>query len=317
MNLLITGGSGFIGSNFVEMVLDIKSSHVSKVVNLDSLTYAGNTDNTKSFKNDEKYVFEKVDLCDSVELLRVFKQHNISHVIHLAAESHVDNSILNPSAFINSNIVGTFNLLRVSKQMNVERFHHVSTDEVFGSLGDSGKFTEETPYDPRNPYSASKASSDFLVRSYFHTYGFPITISNCSNNYGPKQHSEKFIPVVIKSILENKKIPLYGSGTNIRDWIYVKDHCQGIWDVFTRGSLGETYCIGSNCEMRNIDIIHAICKEMGVEPSDCIEYVKDRAGHDFRYAINSNKIESTLGWKPTVSFEVGIKKTIRWYSEKH
>ena len=317
MNLLITGGSGFIGSNFIEMVLDIKSSHVSKVVNLDSLTYAGNTDNTKSFKNDEKYVFEKVDLCDSVELLRVFKQHNISHVIHLAAESHVDNSILNPSAFINSNIVGTFNLLRVSKQMNVERFHHVSTDEVFGSLGDSGKFTEETPYDPRNPYSASKASSDFLVRSYFHTYGFPITISNCSNNYGPKQHSEKFIPVVIKSILENKKIPLYGSGTNIRDWIYVKDHCQGIWDVFTRGSLGETYCIGSNCEMRNIDIIHAICKEMGVEPSDCIEYVKDRAGHDFRYAIDSNKIEYMLGWKPTVSFEVGIKKTIRWYSEKH
>jgi dTDP-glucose 4,6-dehydratase len=317
LNLLITGGSGFIGSNFVEMVLDEKSSHVSKVVNLDCLTYAGNTENTKAFKNDEKYVFEKVDLCDTTELSRVFKQHNISHVIHLAAESHVDNSILNPSAFIDSNVVGTLNLLKFSLQMNVERFHHVSTDEVFGSLGDTGKFSEETPYDPRNPYSASKAASDFLVRSYFHTYGFPITISNCSNNYGPRQHSEKFIPVVIKSIMANKKIPLYGSGTNIRDWIYVKDHCQGIWDVFTRGSLGETYCIGSNCEMRNIDIIHAICKGMGVKPSDCIEYVKDRAGHDFRYAIDSNKIEYMLGWKPTVSFEEGIKKTIRWYSEKH
>lgn len=317
MNLLITGGCGFIGSNLVEMVLKEKNLDVSRVVNLDVLTYAGDVENTKTFAEEGKYFFEKVDLRNTSELLRVFEKHNIDHVIHLAAESHVDNSIDNPSAFIDSNIVGTFNLLNVSRQIGVKRFHHVSTDEVYGSLGSDGKFTEATPYDPRNPYSASKAASDFLVRSYFHTYGFPATISNCSNNYGPRQHSEKFIPVVISCIMENKKIPLYGSGTNIRDWIYVKDHCQGIWDVFTRGSLGETYCIGSNCEMKNIDIINAICKEMGVEPSDCIEYVKDRAGHDFRYAIDSNKIEHMLGWKPTVSFEEGIRKTIRWYSEKH
>ena len=317
MNLLITGGCGFIGSNFIEMVLQSKREFVSKVVNLDALTYAGSLDNTREFEDDEKYFFEQVNLRNQSQVSEVFKKHNITHVVHLAAESHVDNSIEDPSEFIQSNVVGTFNLLKLSKEEGVKRFHHVSTDEVYGELGEDGKFNESTPYNPHNPYSASKAASDFLVKSYFHTYGFPITISNCSNNYGPRQHAEKFIPTVINSILNKRTIPLYGEGLNIRDWIYVEDHCEGIWDVFTNGEVGETYCIGSNCEKRNIDVIRVICSLLQVNPTDCIEYVTDRLGHDFRYAIDSAKIEKELAWKPKTTFQLGLEKTIGWYHERH
>ena len=317
MNLLVTGGCGFIGSNFIEMVLDTKRESVSKVVNLDALTYAGSLDNTRDFEKDEKYFFEKVNLCDVSRALNVFTKHNITHVVHLAAESHVDNSILNPGAFIESNIVGTFNLLKIAHDLGIERLHHVSTDEVYGELGSTGKFRESTCYDPRNPYSASKASSDFLVRAYFHTYGMPVTISNCSNNYGPRQHKEKFIPTMISSILNGKKIPLYGEGLNVRDWIYVRDHCDGLWEVLENGDLGETYCIGANCEKKNIDVIQAVCKLMGIDAKEHTEYVIDRLGHDFRYAIDSTKIKEKLNWEAAVTFEEGMQKTIAWYNEKH
>tara|TARA_Y100000034_G_scaffold99307_1_gene121918 strand:+ start:9148 stop:10104 length:957 start_codon:yes stop_codon:yes gene_type:complete len=317
MNLLVTGGCGFIGSNFIEMILQTKREVVSKVVNLDALTYAGSLENTKEFMDDERYFFEKVNLCDMSEVLRVFKEHSITHVIHLAAESHVDNSILDPSAFIDSNVVGTFNLLKIAHELKIKRFHHVSTDEVYGTLGETGKFHEFTPYDPRNPYSASKAASDFLVRSYFHTYDLPVTISNCSNNYGPRQHEEKFIPKVIMSILNKEKIPLYGKGINVRDWIYVRDHCEGVWRVFEEGALGQTYCIGGDCEQRNVDVIEIICNLFEIQSSDYIEYVKDRAGHDFRYAIDNKKMREKLDWDPKTSFKQGIKKTIEWYHERH
>ena len=317
MNLLITGGAGFIGSNFIEMILQDKREFISKVVNLDALTYAGSLNNTKDFENDEKYFFEKVDLRNLSQLLEVFIKHNITHVVHLAAESHVDNSILDPSAFIESNIVGTFNLLKIAQQVGVERFHHVSTDEVYGDLGPTGKFKETTPYNPRNPYSASKAASDFLVRSYFHTYKFPVTISNCSNNYGPRQHKEKFIPTVLYSILNGDKIPLYGKGTNVRDWIYVNDHCEGIWRVLQHGKLGETYCIGAECEKRNIDVIEIICECLNVSASECIEHVKDRPGHDQRYAIDTSKMHKNLNWLAETAFDEGIKKTIKWYNDRY
>ena len=317
MNLLVTGGCGFIGSNFIEMALETKRPWIKKIVNLDSLTYAGSLENTLDFELDEKYFFENVDLCDYDTLLDIFDKHNITHVIHFAAESHVDNAISDPDAFIDSNITGTFNLLKAARKFNVKRFHHVSTDEVYGDLGDDGKFSEDTPYDPHNPYSASKAASDFLVKSYFHTYDLPVTISNCSNNYGPRQHLEKFIPTVINSILSNKKIPLYGKGINVRDWIYVLDHCEGVWQVATEGELGETYCIGASCERKNIDIIEEICKILNVKPSENIEYVKDRAGHDYRYAIDNTKIKEKLNWSPQTSFEEGMKKTVEWYSERY
>ena len=317
MNLLITGGCGFIGSNFIEMVLNTKRSWVNKLVNLDVLTYAGSLENTLDFETDEKYFFEKIDLCDYENLLGVFDRHDITHVIHFAAESHVDNSIKDPDAFINSNIGGTFNLLKAARHHKVKKFHHVSTDEVYGDLGDKGKFSETTPYNPHNPYSASKAASDFLVKSYFHTYNLPVTISNCSNNYGPRQHAEKFIPTLISAILNERKVPLYGTGTNIRDWIHVKDHCEGVWSVFENGELGETYCIGSNCEKKNIEIIETICILLDVTPSECIEYVEDRAGHDYRYAIDNTKITERLNWEPKISFLSGMKETIEWYNEKN
>ncbi len=314
--ILVTGGCGFIGSNFVDLALNPKNFLVNIVVNLDALTYAGSLENTKDFEQYPKYIFEHVNLCDFDEVERVVKEHAITHVVHLAAESHVDNSITNPCAFIDTNIVGTYNLLQIAKKYGL-RFHHVSTDEVYGELGSTGKFTEETSYDPRNPYSASKAASDFLVMSYYHTYGLQVTISNCSNNYGPRQHTEKFIPKVISCILKGEKIPLYGAGTNIRDWIYVNDHCQGIWSVLTKGQIGHTYCIGANCEKRNIDVIDDICNAMGVASVDFIEHVADRLGHDFRYAIDSTKIAEEIHWRPTTSFSEGIKRTIRWYNEKN
>ncbi len=317
MNILVTGGCGFIGSNLIKFILEQKTSEVSKIVNLDSLTYAADLKNTDEFINNPKYSFAKIDLCDIENLRGTIYNHKITHIIHLAAESHVDNSIKDASAFIQSNIVGTFNLLKMCMEFDIQRFHHVSTDEVYGDLGPTGKFDENTPYNPKNPYSASKASSDMLVRAYHHTYDMPITISNCSNNYGPNQHSEKFIPTVINCILDGRKIPLYGSGTNIRDWIYVEDHCAAIWDVFTKGRTGETYCIGSDCEKKNIDVIEEICAIMNVKPSESIEYVKDRLGHDQRYAIDSSKIINELGWNPSTTFEDGLKKTIEWYNEKH
>lgn len=317
MNLLVTGGCGFIGSNFIKMVLESKRHAVSRVVNLDALTYAGSLENTRDFCDDEKYVFEAVDLYDAAALLRVFVHHEITHVVHLAAESHVDNSILDPTAFVDSNIVGTFNLLKMCRQFKIKRFHHVSTDEVYGELGDTGKFSETTAYDPRNPYSASKAASDFMVSAYYHTYKLPVTISNCSNNYGPMQHDEKFIPTVIRSLTNKAKIPLYGAGLNVRDWIYVQDHCEGVWKVFTEGALGETYCIGANCEKKNVEVIETICSSMGADPQEAIEHVTDRAGHDYRYAIDNTKITEKLNWTPTVTFEEGVQKTIAWYNEKY
>ena len=317
MNLLVTGGCGFIGSNFVKMVLDRHRDSVSKVVNVDALTYAGSLQNTKDFQDDEKYVFEEVDLRNASDLLEVFERHSITHVVHLAAESHVDKSIDDPSSFVTSNVVGTHNLLKISRRQKVQRFHHVSTDEVYGELGDTGKFNEESPYNPKNPYSASKASSDFIARSYYHTYGFPVTISNCSNNYGPHQNDEKFIPTVIRSVLQGKKIPLYGAGLNVRDWIYVEDHCDGIWKVFTEGKLGETYCMGADCEKKNIEMIQVLCHHLQVVPEECIEHVTDRLGHDFRYAIDNTKIQNELGWTPRTSFEEGIASTVRWYNERY
>jgi len=317
MNILVTGGCGFIGSNLIKFILEQKADEVSKVVNLDSLTYAADLNNTDEFIGNPKYSFAKIDLCDIENLRGVIYNHKITHIIHLAAESHVDNSIKDASAFIQSNIVGTFNLLKMCMEFDIQRFHHVSTDEVYGDLGPTGKFDENTPYDPKNPYSASKASSDMLVRAYHHTYGMPITISNCSNNYGPNQHKEKFIPTVINCILEGRKIPLYGSGTNIRDWIYVEDHCSAVWEVFTKGTTGETYCIGSDCEKKNIDVIEQICDIMNVTPSENVKYVKDRLGHDQRYAIDSTKIIEQLGWEPATTFEDGLRKTIEWYNEKH
>jgi dTDP-glucose 4,6-dehydratase len=317
MNILVTGGCGFIGSNLIKFILEQKANEVSKVVNLDSLTYAADLENTDEFISNPKYSFAKIDLCDIENLRGVIYNHKITHIIHLAAESHVDNSIKDASAFIQSNIVGTFNLLKMCMEFDIQRFHHVSTDEVYGDLGPTGKFDENTPYDPKNPYSASKASSDMLVRAYHHTYGMPITISNCSNNYGPNQHKEKFIPTVINCILEGRKIPLYGSGTNIRDWIYVEDHCSAVWEVFTKGTTGETYCIGSDCEKKNIDVIEQICDIMNVIPDENVKYVEDRLGHDQRYAIDSTKIIEQLGWEPATTFEDGLRKTIEWYNEKH
>tara|TARA_B100000131_G_scaffold261238_1_gene257326 strand:+ start:385 stop:1338 length:954 start_codon:yes stop_codon:yes gene_type:complete len=316
MNLLVTGGCGFIGSNFIKFVLGEKSDFVSSVVNVDSLTYAGNIANTVEFNFDEKYKFEKIDIRDVENIERIFNEYSITHVCHFAAESHVDNSIADPGAFIETNIVGTFNLLNAAKKFGIERFHHVSTDEVYGDLGDTGFFAEDTPYDPRNPYSASKASSDFLVKAYANTYKLPVTISNCSNNYGPHQHQEKFIPTVIRSILNGDKVPVYGDGTNVRDWIYVDDHCSGVWAVLNSGLLGETYCIGSMCEKRNIDVVIEICQALNVKPNDYISFVEDRAGHDYRYAINNAKIVDNLGWQHSIEFVDGIKKTVEWYSER-
>tara|TARA_R100000808_G_scaffold8266_1_gene23480 strand:+ start:16687 stop:17649 length:963 start_codon:yes stop_codon:yes gene_type:complete len=313
MNLLVTGGCGFIGSNFIRHVINKKQ--VCKLVNLDSLSYAGNLNNVEEFDNHEKYMFQEVNLKDYSDVYDTFYKHDITHVVHLAAETHVDNSILAADAFIESNVVGTFNLIKCAQKFKIKRLHHVSTDEVYGHLnkGDN-KFSEDTAYDPRNPYSASKASSDFLIRAYFNTHELPITISNCSNNYGPNQHQEKFIPTIIRSILEEDKIPVYGEGKNIRDWIYVKDHCRALWSILTKGKLGETYLVGANCEKTNLEIIYEICRIFKVSHKKYIKYVKDRLGHDFRYAINSKKIQKELEWAPKTKLQDGLKKTIKYYA---
>lgn len=332
--ILITGGAGFIGSNFVEHVL---SDENIVVYNLDKLTYAGNLDNLKSIENHERYHFIKGDICDRVLVEELFSKYEITDVIHFAAESHVDNSIKNPSAFIETNIVGSFNLLDVAYKswMNApnvvkhgcenSRFLHVSTDEVYGTLGKEGLFTETTPYAPNSPYSASKASSDFIVRSYFHTYGMNVVTTNCSNNYGPNQHDEKLIPTIIRKCLSEENIPIYGNGLNIRDWLYVLDHCKGIEIAFNQGVSGETYNIGGRNERANIYIVDTICdildentpRENGESYKELKSFVKDRAGHDFRYAIDASKIENDLGWKADENFESGILKTITWYINKY
>lgn len=323
MNLLITGGAGFIGSNLIHHIIDDPS--VTKLVNLDCLTYAGRLENLEKVSSHPKYVFEKVDLRDKAATLRVVEQHGITHVMHLAAESHVDRSISGPGDFIQTNIVGTFNLLEACRSfwganLSGKRFHHVSTDEVYGSLGTTGLFTETTPYAPNSPYSASKASSDFLVRAYHHTYGLDTVITNCSNNYGPFQFPEKLIPVIIQNVLARKPLPVYGDGMNVRDWLYVRDHAEALWTVLNKGMTAETYNIGGHNEWANIHIVQLICDtidefapELGGGSRKLISFVKDRPGHDRRYAIDASKIQGELSWTPAHKFEDGIRETIRWY----
>lgn len=331
--LLITGGAGFIGSNFISYLL--KSEKNIKVVNLDLLTYAGSLKNLEDVENDPNYIFYKGDICDRLLLEKLFKKYNFKGVIHFAAESHVDNSIQNPDAFVKTNVFGTFTVLDVAKnfwmsapnsykkEFKNARFHHISTDEVYGSLSDKGLFSEKTPYAPNSPYSASKASSDFMVRSYYHTYGLNVVTTNCSNNYGPRQHEEKLIPTIIRKALSGKNIPIYGDGKNIRDWLYVLDHCKGIQLVFKEGQAGETYNIGGQNEYNNLYIANKVCEILDtLQPRESlfkeqIQFVSDRPGHDYRYAIDATKIERELGWKASENFESGILKTIHWYLKKY
>ncbi len=323
-NMLVTGGCGFIGSNFIRFLLEV-SDFSGKIINLDNLTYAGNIENLASTAANfpDRYTFIRADICEPEILDEIFQTYKIDTICHLAAESHVDRSIVTPDAFIQTNITGTFNLLELARknQDRMELFHHVSTDEVYGSLGETGFFTEHTPYDPSSPYSASKAASDHLVKAYSRTYGLPVTISNCSNNYGPYQFPEKLIPLVTFNALEGKALPVYGDGRNVRDWLYVMDHCRAIWQIMCHGTRGETYNIGGRCEKFNIDVVKIICDYLDDITPDTdigprrklITFVKDRPGHDLRYAIDCSKIETALGWVPMESFASGIKKTIQWY----
>lgn len=329
--ILVTGGAGFIGSNFVPYFCEKHPEY--KVINLDKLTYAGNLDNVKECEAMPNYEFVQGDICDAEFIENLFAKNDIRGVIHFAAESHVDNSISGPRAFINTNILGTFNLLEAARKlwMNAPnqykqgyencRFHHISTDEVYGTLGNDGMFEETTPYAPNSPYSASKASSDFLVRAFHHTFGMNVTTSNCSNNYGPKQHNEKLIPKIISNCLNEKPLPIYGKGENIRDWLYVLDHCKAIDLIYHTGKAGETYNVGGRNERNNITIVKTICaildtkrpRANGKKYEELITYVQDRAGHDFRYAIDATKLETELGWKADENFDTGIVKTVQWY----
>lgn len=315
MNLLVTGGAGFIGSNFILYWLDKYPQ--DKIINLDKLTYAGNLENLKSVEKNENYQFVRGDICDPQIVNSLIKNYSISIIIHFAAESHVDRSILDPAPFIKTNIEGTYVLLEAALKNGKIRFHHISTDEVFGALPlySKEKFNEKTPYNPRSPYSASKAASDHLVRAYSITYGLPVTISNCSNNYGPYQFPEKLIPLAITNLLEGKKVPIYGDGLYVRDWLYVLDHCRAIDLIIHRGKIGETYFIGGLTEdVSNLELIKKILKIMDKDES-MIEFVKDRPGHDRRYAIDWSKIKKELGWQPTVDLETGLKMTIDWYQK--
>ena len=332
-NILVTGGAGFIGANFVPYFIENNSDY--HLVNLDLLTYAGNLENVSEVENHPRYTFVQGDICDRNFVEELFQKYQFHDVIHFAAESHVDNSISGPEAFIKTNVLGTFNLLDAARklwmsapnQYNVgfenSRFHHVSTDEVYGTLGETGLFEETTPYAPNSPYSASKAGSDMIVRSYFHTYGMNVVTTNCSNNYGPKQHNEKLIPTIIRKAISGENIPIYGDGKNVRDWLYVLDHCKGIELAFKTGKSGETYNIGGRNERNNLYIVDAVCSILNeLQPKsegkyqDQITFVKDRPGHDLRYAIDATKIENELGWKADENFESGILKTVRWYLEK-
>ena len=313
MNILVTGGAGFIGSNFILYWLE---SHTEdQIVNLDKLTYAGNLENLKDVEYNKRYTFVHGDICNHDDVAK--SMQGVDVVVHFAAESHVDRSIVEAAPFVTTNVVGTHVLLEEAMKQKVKRFHHVSTDEVFGSLelGSEQKFNEETSYDPHSPYSATKASSDHLVRAYYHTYGLPITITNCSNNYGPFQFPEKFIPLTITNLIEGKKIPLYGDGLNVRDWLYVEDHCRAIDVVLQKGNIGETYCIGGvTGDINNRTVIDKILAFFGKSASE-IEYVKDRLGHDRRYAIDWSKISKELGRKPAYDFDAWLEKTILWYKE--
>ena len=334
-SILVTGGAGFIGANFVPYFIEKYSDY--QIINLDKLTYAGDLSNLTEVEGHPRYHFIKGDICNRELIEYIFTTFDVRGVIHYAAESHVDNSILGPEVFIKTNVLGTFTLLDVARKywMNAPfeykegyegcRFHHISTDEVYGTLGETGLFEESTPYAPNSPYSASKASSDMVVRSYFHTFGMNVTTSNCSNNYGPKQHNEKLIPTIIRKALSEQSIPVYGDGKNVRDWLYVLDHCKGIDLVYHKGIAGETYNIGGRNERHNLYIVGKICNLLdeskkladGSKYDKLITFVKDRAGHDRRYAIDATKIENELGWKADEDFESGILKTIEWYTEKY
>jgi dTDP-glucose 4,6-dehydratase len=325
-NILVTGGCGFIGTNFILYLLGKPDFH-GRVINLDKLTYAGNPHNLIDIekKFPDRYMFVKADICDYRTVGNIFRDQKIDAVCHFAAESHVDRSIVEPDSFIKTNIMGTFNLLEIARanQDRLVLFHHVSTDEVFGSLGKEGFFTEETAYRPNSPYSASKAGSDHLVRAYFKTYGLPVTISNCSNNYGPYQFPEKLIPLIILNALEYKALPVYGDGRHVRDWLYVTDHCRAIWKIMNQGKRGEVYNIGGDTEMENIRVVEVICDILdeirgtkdNMARRKLITFVKDRPGHDRRYAIDFSKLKEELGWVPQESFESGIRKTVEWYLE--
>jgi dTDP-glucose 4,6-dehydratase len=323
-NILVTGGCGFIGTNFIRYLLE-GSDFTGRIINVDKLNYAGNPENLAdiSTKMADRYSFIKADIYDRKDIADILEQHQVDAICHFAAESHVDRSILDPDSFIRTNIVGTYHLLELARERTdrIRLFHHVSTDEVFGTLGTTGSFTEETPYRPNSPYSASKASSDHLVRAYRATYALPVTISNCSNNYGPYQFPEKLIPLMILNAIEGQALPVYGDGLNVRDWLYVRDHCVAIWAIMRRGEVGETYNVGGNCEMQNLRVVEIICdvldeilgKKKNRSRRELISFVKDRPGHDRRYAIDSSKIQNDLGWRPVETFETGIRKAIDWY----
>jgi dTDP-glucose 4,6-dehydratase len=328
-NVLVTGGAGFIGSNFIDFFLTAESE--ARVINLDALTYSGNIQNLAHLSDRDQYVFVEGNICDYDFVLSLFKRFNIDTVVHFAAETHVDRSIVNPKLFMETNVIGTYTLLEVARRVWVEEkssrldsthFHHISTDEVFGSLAPSDPpFNETTHYRPNSPYAASKAASDHVVRAYSHTYDLPITITNCSNNYGPYQFPEKLIPLMIINAINGKKLPIYGDGQNIRDWLYVEDHCAAIWRVLTDGIKGETYLVGGDTQPTNLEVVETICelldrrlpKSKFNPHQSLIEFVADRPGHDFRYAMDINKINSELGWKPKHSFELGLEKTVDWY----
>lgn len=343
-NILVSGGAGFIGCNFIHFMFSDESGFSGKIINVDCLTYAGNAESLKDVdekygelavknglisKENQRYFFEKVDICDGPAIDAILKKYHIDTIVHFAAESHVDRSILGPEAFVKTNVMGTFNLLDLAKNYwknedgtirNDVLFHHISTDEVYGSLGDTGYFTETTPYDPRSPYSSSKASSDHLVMAYYHTYGLPITLSNCTNNYGPYQFPEKLLPLMINNIKTGKKLPVYGDGLNIRDWVYVEDHNRAVWLIIKNGKTGEKYNIGGENEWTNIKLLKEVIKleanELGLSKDDVektITFVKDRPGHDRRYAIDCTKIKKELGWQRKVTFEEGLLHTIKWY----
>ena len=323
--ILITGGAGFIGSAVIRQFI---AETAATVINVDKLTYAGNLQSLSSVADNPRYRFEQVDICDAVEVARLFREHQPDAVMHLAAESHVDRSITGPAAFIETNIVGTYTLLAAAREYwsglpverkNAFRFHHISTDEVYGSLGDSGFFTEDMAYQPNSPYSASKASSDHLVRAWHHTYGLPVVTTNCSNNYGPYHFPEKLIPLIILNAVNGKPLPIYGKGDNIRDWLYVDDHARALRLVLEKGREGETYNIGGWNEKTNLEVVHTVCaildelRPQGAPYASLITYVQDRPGHDRRYAIDASKIANELGWKPLESFETGLRKTVEWY----
>jgi len=328
-NVLVTGGAGFIGCNFVRYLL--ATDPEVRIVNLDLLTYAGSLDNLRDLPDPARHVFVQGDICDRGLVDRLLREHQIDTLVHFAAESHVDRSITGPAAFVETNLVGTFTLLEAARTAWLDgktaehcRFHHISTDEVYGTLGrDNPPFTETTPYAPNSPYSASKAGSDHLARAYFHTYKLPVVTTNCSNNYGPFQHGEKFIPTVIRSCLRQQPIPVYGDGSNIRDWLYVEDHCRGIEAVIHQGRLGETYNIGGCNEWANINIVKKICALLDERRPEhapherLISFVTDRPGHDWRYAIDARKMDQELGWRPLETFETGIAKTVDWYLQRH